>query len=63
MEGVLFFVDYLGFASSVAMCGRHVQEKQWGVKLERHWLGSAAPFFTSHRDLGLCCYSDPQYPP
>jgi len=47
MKDVSFFVGYLGFASSVVICGhgRHEQEKQWSVRLERHWLCSAAEFF------------------
>ena len=47
MEDVSFFVGYSGFASSVVICssGRHEQEKQWGVRLERHWLCSSAAFF------------------
>jgi len=33
MKDVSFFVGYLGFASSVVICGhgRHEQEKQWSV--------------------------------
>ena len=47
MEDVSFFVGYSGFASSVVICscGRHEQERQWGVRLERHWLCSSAAFF------------------
>ena len=36
MKDVSFFVGYLGFASSVVICGhgRNEQEKQWSVRLE-----------------------------
>ena len=67
MKDVSFFVGYLGFASSVVICGhgRNEQEKQWSVRLERHWLCSAEDWLClpnspleCHWDTELPCVLD-----